>query len=143
MQSLSPVLKRHLLFASANALKLLNNVSDLKISHEQIHKFHKRALPMDMMKYKLLIQLYKTYNRYITDDDWLDMNFQQNFNARSSLVKINDYSNQKIGKNIMTNRLGALNNLIDHDWLNLYFTCSYCGNLVPRIYSLSLGFWDL
>ena len=65
MQSLSPTLKRHLLSASANALKLLNNVSDLRISHEQIHNLHKRALPMDMMKYRLSIQLYKTYNRYI------------------------------------------------------------------------------
>ena len=74
---------------------------------------------MDMMKYRLSIPLYKTYNRYITDDDWLDMNFQQNFNARPSSVKINDFSNLKIGKNIMTNRLGVLNNVIDYDWLNL------------------------
>ena len=74
---------------------------------------------MDMMKYRWSIQLFKIYNRYITDDDWLDMNVQQNFNARCSFVKINDYSNLKIGKNIMTNRLGVLNNQIDYDWLNL------------------------
>ena len=122
MQTLSPILKRHLLSASANALKLLNNVSDLRMSHEQIHRLQKRAMPMDMMKYRLSIQLYKIYNRHIDNDDWLDMNVQQNFNARSSFVKINDYSNLKIGKNIMTNRLGILNNQIDYDWLNLSLT---------------------
>ena len=119
MQTLSPILKRHLLAASANALKLLNNVSDLRISHDQIHKLHKRALPMDMMKYRMSIQLYKIYNRFINDEDWLDMNVQQNFNDRSTFVQINDYSNLKIGKNIMANRLRVLNNQINYDWLNL------------------------
>ena len=119
MQTLSPILKRHLLAASANALKLLNNVSDLRISHDQIHRLHKRALPMDMMKYRMSIQLYKIYNRFINDEDWLDMNVQQNFNDRSTFVQINDYSNLKIGKNIMANRLRVLNNQINYDWLNL------------------------
>ena len=60
---LAPVLKKHILAASSNALKILNNVSDLIISYEQLQKIHKCTLPMNMMKYTLSIQLYKTYNR--------------------------------------------------------------------------------
>ena len=40
MPSLSPILKQHVLAASVNALKLLNNVLDLKILHDQLHKMH-------------------------------------------------------------------------------------------------------
>ena len=29
---------------------------------------------MNMMKYRLSIQLYKTYNGTIINDDWMDMN---------------------------------------------------------------------
>ena len=73
---------------------------------------------MNMMKYKLSIQLYKTYNGFIVKDDWTDMNFQQNFNSRLNNVQINDYPSLRIGKNILLNRLGVLNNEIPYDWLN-------------------------
>ena len=46
------------------------------------------------------------------------MNVQQKFNARSNTIRINDFSNIKIGKNIMTNILGIFNNDIKLDWLN-------------------------
>ena len=118
MQTLSPILKRHLLSASANALKLLNNVSDLRMSHEQIHRLQKRAMPMDMLKYRLSIQLYKIYNTTTVDEDWVDLNVQQSFNARTNTLHINDYSNLKVGKNIMMNRLGLLNFQIDLDLFN-------------------------
>ena len=62
---------------------------------------------MDMMKYRLSIQLYKLYNGCYTNDDWIDLNVQQNFNSRQSLVQINDYPNLKFGKNILLNRLGV------------------------------------
>ena len=73
---------------------------------------------MNMMKYKLSIQLYKNYNGFIVKDDWTDMNFQQNFNSRLNNVQINDYPSLRIGKNILLNRLGVLNNEIPYDWLN-------------------------
>ena len=73
---------------------------------------------MNMMKYKLSTQLYKTYNGFIVKDDWTDMNFQQNFNSRLNNVQINDYPSLRIGKNILLNRLGVLNNEIPYDWLN-------------------------
>ena len=58
MPSLSPGLKQNILAASANALKLLNNVNDLRISYKQLHKPHKRATPMNLMKYRISIQLF-------------------------------------------------------------------------------------
>ena len=52
----------------------------------------------------------------------MDMNVQQNFNARLNSVQINDMSNLRIGKNVLSNRLGILNNEINYEWLNLNLT---------------------
>ena len=79
----------------------------------------KRALPNDLMQYKLSIQLYKVYNGDNMNDDWQDMNVQQNFIARNNLFLISDYSKLKVGKNVLANRLRILNNQIDLDWFNL------------------------
>ena len=119
LPSLSPFLKQHLLAASANALKTLNNCRDLQISYDQLHRLHKRATPTGMMKYRLSIQLFKTYNGAIINDDWMDWNNQQNFNERHNYVQIFDNSKLKIGKNIIMNRLTCLNRSIKYDWLNL------------------------
>ena len=78
-------IKQHILAASANALKLLNNVSDLRTSFVQLHSQEKRAMPMNFSKYRLAILLYKIYNNDCFDDDWQDMNAQQNFNARMEM----------------------------------------------------------
>ena len=53
---------------------------------------------MDFAKYRLAIQLHKIYNGNEMNNDWLDMNYQQNFNARNLKFKINDFSRIKIGK---------------------------------------------
>ena len=119
LPSLNTVLKQHILSASANALRLLHKKSDLRISYDQLHRMEKRALPNDLMQYKLSIQLYKVYNGDNMNDDWQDMNVQQNFNARNNLFQISDYSRLKVGKNVLANRLRILNNQIDLDWLNL------------------------
>ena len=71
-----------------------------------------------MMKYKLAIQLYKIYNSDTMTDNWLDLNFQQNFNGRNNFVKNFDTSRIRIGKNSIANRLNCLNGNIDYDWLN-------------------------
>ena len=55
-------------------------------------------------------------------EDWQDMNVQQNFNARNPKFHINDFSNLKVGKNILSNRLTCLNNEVNLDWLNLSLT---------------------
>ena len=64
----------------------------------------------------------KVYNGYIMNEDWMDMNFQQNFNARLDCVQIFDNANLRIGKNILTNRLNIINNEIKFNWLNLNLT---------------------
>ena len=98
-QGLNSRLKQQMLAASANALKILSNISDLRTSFVQLHTNEKRAIPMDFAKYRLAIQLYKIYNGYELNDDWQDMNRQQNFNARCETFQINDFSNIRIGKN--------------------------------------------
>ena len=57
----------------------------------------------DSVSYKLAIQLFKMYNWTETNNDWLDMNVQQNFNSRSKMFQINDYSNIRVGKNMIAN----------------------------------------
>ena len=111
--------KQQLLAASARALKLINNVSDLRISYNQLHIQEKRATPMNFAKYKLAVQLHKIYNRMDENEDWIDMNEQQNFNARNENFHINDYSRTKIGKNVLCNRLICLNGILKLEWLNL------------------------
>ena len=111
--------KQQILAASANALKLLNNVSDLRTSYLQLHCKEKRAMPMNFAKYRLAIQLYKIYNEDNFNDDWQDMNAQQNFNARNETFQISDYSRLKIGRNIMCNKLTVLNHQVNLIWLNL------------------------
>ena len=73
---------------------------------------------MDFERYRMAIQLYKIYNGVEMNEDWIDMNYQQNFNARNRMFQINDYSRLKIGINILCNRLNELNNQVDLDWLN-------------------------
>ena len=77
---------------------------------------------MDFSNFRLSIQLYKIYNGNSMDENWLDMNLQQNFNARNKMFHINDNSKLMVGRNILPNRLNALNNLVELDWLNLAFT---------------------
>ena len=79
---------------------------------------HKRATPIKMMKYRLALQLYKIYNGGNENQDWIDLNFPQNFNKRNIHVQINDVSNLRIGRNILMNRLNCINNKIDYSWMN-------------------------
>ena len=74
---------------------------------------------MEMMKYKLAVQLFKIYNGAMINDDWLDLNDQQNFNERFNSVQIFDTSRIRVGKNIIMNRMTCLNRRINYDWLNL------------------------
>ena len=104
MPSLSPLLKQQLLAASTRALKLISNITDLRISYEQQHKIQGRATPMQMMRYRLSIQVHKLYNGNFINDDWVDLNYQQNFNDRRKFVQITDESATRIGKNILVNR---------------------------------------
>ena len=110
--------KRHIMSCSAQALKLLGNKSDLRISNEQRHKMNERGTPIQMMNYKHSLLLYKLYNTTHQSDDWLDLNFNQSFNNRCTKVRLFDTSIIRIVKNILLNRLTIINNQIEYDWLN-------------------------
>ena len=62
-------------------------------SYEVIHRLTKRANPVQMSNYKHAIQLYKLHNSTIMTDDWLSLNFQQNFNGRNDKLQIFNVSN--------------------------------------------------
>ena len=68
-------------------------------------EYQKRAFPMDMMSYRLATQLFKVYNGFIINNDWIDMNVQQNFNTRKGNVLITDNSSLRVGKNILNNKI--------------------------------------
>ena len=74
---------------------------------------------MEIMTYKHGIELFKLYNSEETTDDWVGLNFQQNFNDRCENVMMTDNSRLRVGKNILPNRLRILNNRIKLEWLNL------------------------
>ena len=113
--------KKNLLSASAAALKLCTPTYDQYMSFQNLHEINKRATPIQIMKYKLSIILYKTYNDESQSFDWLSLFFNQNFNARTEFVNFFDCSSFKIGKNLLSNRFIILNGSIKYDWLNLPF----------------------
>ena len=115
---LDPRSKKQLLAASAMALKLCEPQYDNMIGYERLHGMQNRATPMKMMKYRLAIQLYKIYNSKYESQDWLDLNFQQNFNDRYQHVHITDDSSIRIGRNCIMNRLSCINGRIEYSWLN-------------------------
>ena len=110
--------KKQLLAASSMALKICVSHYDSSISFNKLHELQKRATPTKMMWYRLAVQLYKVYNAIMMNDDWIDLNFQQNFNDRNNHVQINDASKLRIGRNTLMNRLNCINNKIELNWLN-------------------------
>ena len=121
MPSLHTSLKRQLLSASAAALKIMGHRQDIQISHEQLHLMNARATPIKLMTYKLSLQLYKSYNDNQQNETWLSLNFQQMFNNRTDTILIADESKNRIGKNIIINRLTILNGKVKLDWMNLSY----------------------
>ena len=93
-------LKQYLLAASSAALKLCENKTEIRISYD-LHDVNKRATPEKMMIYKMSIQLHKIYNSQSTNENWIDLHFQQNFNERNDKVQIFDNLKLRIEKNKM------------------------------------------
>ena len=113
LPTLSPQLKKLLLSASANALKLTQVVPDRMQSFISIHIECKRALPDQMMMYKHSIMLHKLYNTQLPETEWIALNFQQILTTRQTKFMIVKTNMKKIGNNILTNRLHILNNKIN------------------------------
>ena len=76
-------------------------------------KYKKRGKPLQIKKYRLAIQLYKIYNATNENKNWIDLNFEQNFNNRTNYVQINDTWRLLIGRNNIMNRFKCLTNKID------------------------------
>ena len=119
LPSLKLELKKKLLSASASALKLCSPWSSEHTSFEILHTINKRATPIKMSLYKLAIQLHKIYNSENQTPDWIDLNYQQNFNGRTTKFLVSNCARYKVGSNLIVNRLSALNNTIELSWLNL------------------------
>ena len=119
--SLKPQLKQQLLSASARALRICTPNYNNLMSYDQIHSINNRATPNQMMKYKHSLLLYKIWNVPIYPKEWLALNFQQNFSARGTQVRIFETNKLKIGKNLTVNRLKLIDGLIKYEWLNLGF----------------------
>ena len=119
LPNLNPLLKRHLLAASASALKLCTPGYNNFISYLDLHQINSRATPNQMMKYKHSVLLFKVYNDKNPPKDWLTLNFQQVLTRRQEMFEIIRNQNYKIGNNMISNRLSILNKLIPLHWLNL------------------------
>ena len=61
------------------------------------------------------------YYSNLATDDWMDLNYQQNFNDRTNMFHIIDISRMRVGKNVLANRLTLLNDKILLEWLNLSY----------------------
>ena len=68
--------------------------------------------------YKHALQLHKIYNDTGMGEDWIQLNFNQNFSGRLTKFITTDTSRYKIGKNRMSNRLRVINNEIELSDLN-------------------------
>ena len=121
LPTLKPQLKQKLLSASAAPLKLCTRMYDRSMSFNTLHTLNKRATPNQFTTYRHAILLHKVYNDETTNQNRLDLFFNQQFNDRWETVKFFDTKNYKIGNNILSNRFIILNGKIKYDWLNLPF----------------------
>ena len=77
------------------------------------HSECNRALPEEMMLYKHPIMLHELQNENFPEMDWLALNYQQTTTQRQTNFNILRNNSYKVGNNILTNRLHALNNKIE------------------------------
>ena len=122
LPSLNPKLKKTLLLASANALKLCLQHYDPMISFKNVHIQTNRAHPDKYCIYKHALMLHKIYNNQTPKLDWISLNFNQNFNQRNQYFMSHSNSKFKIGRNKLSERMIQLNKKIKLDDLNLEYT---------------------
>ena len=119
LPSLKKELKTKLLSISARAIKIAMYYPYRMISFENIHKMNNRATPDSFMIYKYAIQLHKLYNENEHSFEWVNLNINQILTSRQTNFLIMKTNNNKVGLNILTNRLHILNGKIPLSWLNL------------------------
>ena len=106
-----------LLSALAGALTLCTPSYHNRMSYSELHSINNRATPTQMSNYKHTLLLYQQINHDIPCMDWIDANFQQNFNNQNNsftFFKINSY---KIDSDIICNRLLGIKGKIHLEWV--------------------------
>ena len=122
--SLKQNLKNQLLSASGNALRVAFHYPSQYIGFMELHKRADRATPEMFGRYRLSLLLYRTFNDAIPETEWVEMNFQQIVMSRQTVFKIVKTNINKVGLNILCNRLHEINGKIKLDWLNMS-KCAY------------------
>ena len=122
LPKLNPLLKNHLLAASATALKICTPSFNRSMSYITLHSINQRATPSQMMLYKHAILLFKIFNNQQPPHDWLELNFTQLTSRRQVNFECQNNANFKVGNNSLSNRLSTLNNKIPLNWLNQTIT---------------------
>ena len=122
LSTLHHSLKNQLLSHSAKAIKICTRSSDVwMLSFENLHEMAGRATPDQFQKYKLALQLYRTFNLQVPTQDWVNVNI--NFRNTSRQIHFHTHKSNrlKIGMNMLSNRFFYLNGKIELDWFNLSF----------------------
>ena len=88
------------------------------ISYVNIHSMNNPAQPEAIMKYKLSLQLFKLYNTAEYSLEWTSQNFNQILTSRQRTFSITKTNDRKVGLNLFSNMLSALNGTISLELLN-------------------------
>ena len=112
-------LKQNLLSASAKALKVCARLADNDTSFINLHAMCKRATPIQVMRYKLALCLFKLYNSDYNSIEFSNLNFNQVLTGRQTKFKCLKDNKTKVGLNTLSNRFHTLNDLIPLNWLNM------------------------
>ena len=110
--------KNLLMSASAKALKMATHYKYPMLSYENLHRLTNRSTPEMLSKYKLAIQLHKTYNCFLPEREWITLNFTQTLMSRQVYFHVNRSNMTRVGMNILCNRFFNLNDKIPLNWLN-------------------------
>ena len=97
--TLKPNLKNLSLSTSANALKLCTPNFTRTTYIIDLHSQNLQSTPNQFMIYKHSLLLFHVYNNHNPSKDWLELNFNQNFNSRETNFRNFSRSYYKIGKN--------------------------------------------
>ena len=119
LPSLKVTLKQKLLSASAKALKVCARLANNDTSFIDLHAMCKRATPIQMMRYKLALCLFKLYNSEYNSIEFSNLNFSQVLTGRQTKFKCIKDNKTKVGLNTLSNRFHTLNDLIPLNWLNM------------------------
>ena len=94
-------------------------IADNGTSFINLHAMCNRATPIQMMRYKLALCLFKLYKTDFNSIKFLSLNFKQVITGRQIKFKCFKDNTIKVGLNSLSNRLHILNDLIPLDWLNM------------------------